>query len=85
MAAIRQMQAGARACFNAGLERDPTLAGQPRVTFVIGEDGHVKSASVAGLSDPGTTKCIERVIKGTFFPRDGDAGAGDVTVTWPGQ
>jgi hypothetical protein len=71
-----------RACYQKELNRSPDLAGKVIVTFVIGEDGTVKSATIAAgstLSDAAVTDCIRSNVLRLRFPPKGTRS----TVTYP--
>ena len=48
--------------------RDPKLRGRLVVTFTVGTDGAVTSASGAGFPDATVTDCIVAIIRGIRFP-----------------
>lgn len=71
-----------RACYEAGLARNPKLAGRVNIRFVIGLDGKVASVGNAGstLPDVEATHCVVQSFAGLRFPMpDG----GIVTVVYP--
>jgi hypothetical protein len=70
-------------CHDAGLRRDPNLAGRIVIRYVIEGDGHVSAASVASstVSDPELGACIARVVSTWLFP--GVEGGGSVTINYP--
>lgn len=79
---VRQSFGRFRACYEAGLRGNPTLAGRVSVRFVIGRDGAVLSAANGGsdLPDPGTVSCVVGAFRGLSFPAPPD---GIVTVAYP--
>lgn len=72
-----------RACYEAGLERQPELAGRVVVHFVIAANGAIDSAEVRedGLGDGAVAECIVADIRGWHFPEP--EGHGVVGVTYP--
>jgi hypothetical protein len=71
-----------RACYAAGLRKDPALAGRLSIRFLIDTDGAVVAASLAddALPDPAVAACVVRAFYGLSFPAT--VGA-EVTVTYP--
>lgn len=73
-----------RSCYNAGLTKDPTLAGQVVIEFTIAGSGKVsKSAAVDpdAFKDPAVPKCIAKAVKKWKFPKP--QGGGEVNVSYP--
>ena len=70
-----------RACYNAALGRDPTLAGRVTTTFVIRPDGTVRGASAnAEIADPQIGPCFAAAFAAlTFGPTEGAS----VRVVYP--
>lgn len=79
---IRQNFGRFRACYQAGLLRNPALAGRVTTSFVIGRDGSVSSVSNGGsdLPDSAVTSCVVRAFYGLSFPQP---EGGIVMVTYP--
>jgi hypothetical protein len=79
---VRQNFGRYRACYEAGLRKDPGLAGRVVVHFVIGRDGTVGAVSNGGsdLPDAAVIACILRGFSGLSFPQP---EGGIVTVTYP--
>jgi hypothetical protein len=79
---IRQNFGRFRACYEAGLQRNPSLHGTVSTRFVIGRDGAVSNVSDGGSSmpDPAVTSCVHRAFYGVSFPQP---EGGIVTVTYP--
>ena len=79
---VRQRAGAMRACYEAGLARDPTLAGRLAVRFVIDRTGSVSAASLEGssLADAQVNACIVREFRGLSFPTP---EGGVITVTYP--
>jgi hypothetical protein len=70
-----------RACYEAGLDRDPTLAGTVTLRFVIGRNGAATSISTYGdLKDAKATTCISKAVYELTFP---EPDGGIVTVSYP--
>lgn len=71
-----------RACYEAGLARDPTLTGRVSIRFVIGRDGNVSEVRSAGssLRDEAVIACVEQSFAGLMFPQP---EGGIVTVVYP--
>ena len=78
-----------RACYEAGLAENPTLAGRVSVDFVIGKDGLVAAArdGASELGDEGlfgarsesVRACIVRAFSALEFP----SAACTIRVTYP--
>ncbi len=79
---VRQNFGRFRACYEAGLTRNPSLAGTVRARFVIGRDGAVSNVGDGGSSmpDPAVTSCVIRAFYGLSFPQP---EGGIVTVVYP--
>jgi hypothetical protein len=79
---IRQNFGRFRGCYEFGLRSNPNLQGRVVVSFVIGVDGSVGSASNGGsdLPDPSVVSCIVRSFGGMSFP---EPDGGVVSVTYP--
>jgi hypothetical protein len=71
-----------RACYEKGLERDPTLTGRVLVRFVIERDGSVSKAGVSAndLPDCDVTRCVVQGFRNLRFPKP---EGGIVTVVYP--
>jgi hypothetical protein len=71
-----------RACYEAGLKKDPALKGIVSTKFVIGDTGAVESVKENGgsLGDPVVKTCVASVFKTMSFP---EPEGGKVTVTYP--
>ena len=71
-----------RACYERGLERNPSLAGRVTARFVIGRDGSVSNVGNGGsnLPDPSVSQCVLRAFYGLSFPQP---EGGVVTVVYP--
>jgi hypothetical protein len=71
-----------RACYERGLKTQPKLRGKITVSFVIGPDGSVRSATNAGsdLPDPGVVACVTKTFHAMKFPQP---EGGVVMVTYP--
>jgi hypothetical protein len=69
---IRGASDKTRACFEAGLKKDPALAGTLKLKFTITAKGTVlKVDAVADstLKDADVQKCVLEVVKGVAFPK----------------
>ena len=74
---IAGLRPGFRACYNTGLQSDPTMAGKVTISVKIGPNGEVSSADVAnnsGLSD-GVANCIARKLRNAQFDAPGGGGS----------
>lgn len=69
-------------CYNAGLERDKTLAGKVTLELQIGSDGRVSDAFISHstLADIEVDKCIAEAATSWAFPRP---QGGNVSVSYP--
>jgi hypothetical protein len=70
-------------CYEAALAVDPTIEGQIEVTFVIGRDGAVTSATSrasAALDGTRLGRCVVRAFYGISFPQP---EGGMMRVTYP--
>jgi hypothetical protein len=79
---VRQNFGRFRACYEAGLLKNPTLTGTVKTRFVIGRDGAVSNVGDGGSSmpDAAVTACVARSFYGIGFPQP---EGGIVTVTYP--
>ncbi len=74
-----------RACYQAGLERDPGLTGRLSVAFEIGPSGAVDAVEMVGAEefpDPEVPACIARAIASWQFPAPPDGGRIRVSYPW---
>ncbi len=70
-----------RVCYEAGLKKNPSLAGRVTVRFVIGADGSVSTASAkSDLSEPLVESCVTRAFQTLTFPKP---EGGIVSVSYP--
>lgn len=71
-----------RACYEAGLKKDPGLRGTVVTRFIIDTTGAVESASLSGgtLEDGNVKSCVRGVFAGLSFP---EPESGKVMVTYP--
>jgi hypothetical protein len=79
---VRQNQGRFRACYEAGLLKNPALAGTVSARFVIGRDGAVATVALGSSSmpDDGVASCVVSAFYGISFPQP---EGGIVTVTYP--
>lgn len=74
-------------CYDAGLAKQPQLAGRLVIEFVIGLDGHVESSSVAESTlgpDEAVSTCVTKAFKRMDFSKPGlEPGSGPVHVVFP--
>ncbi len=68
---IEDHRPAARACYEAGWERDPSIQGRLIINFEIDPDGKVVDASQSAqdeqITDPGVVGCVEAVIRALTF------------------
>jgi len=70
-----------RACYESALRSNPNLQGRVAVSFLIGRDGTVKTASGGGdIPDSGVVSCVTQAFYGLSFPAP---EGGTVRVTYP--
>ena len=82
---IREQSHLLRACYVAGLEREPELTGRVVTRFVINREGAVSAAGVddtSTLEDQEARSCVTRVFLGLVFPKP---EGGVVSVVYPIQ
>jgi hypothetical protein len=80
---VRQSSGRFRACYEAGLQRNPSLEGRVAVKFVIDREGQVALASPwadTTLPDASVAQCVTRAYQAMAFPRP---EGGIVTVVYP--
>jgi MYXO-CTERM domain-containing protein len=72
-----------RYCYNTGLVKNPSLAGNVTVNFVIDGQGKVASSTVASttLADTNVGACVANAVKRWMFPKP--PGGALVTVSYP--
>ena len=74
---IAGLRPGFRACYQTGLQSDPTMSGKVSFTVKVGPNGEVSSADVtsnSGLSD-GVANCIARKLRNAQFDAPGGSGS----------
>ena len=74
---VAGLRAKFRACYNTGLQSDPTMQGSITISARISPNGEVESATPQGgngLSD-GVQKCIARVVRNANFEAPGGTGS----------
>src|SRR5690606_39948346 len=80
---VREQSHLLRACYVAGLEREPALTGRVVTRFVINREGAVSAAGVddtSTLEDQEVRSCVTRVFLGLVFPKP---EGGVVSVVYP--
>lgn len=79
---VRQSFGRLRGCYEAGLRKDPSLAGRVAVKFVIDREGAVSTASAGehDLRDEAVVSCVVRGFAAMSFP---PPSGGIVTVVYP--
>lgn len=80
-ALIRNNHPRVRACYEAGLKKDPKLAGRVSLSFVIDKTGSARDMKLLDKSfpDEGVTKCIAKIFAGIAFL---EPPTGTVQVQW---
>ena len=70
-------------CYEQGLQTKPSLSGRVRVRFMIGQQGRVTTAGVAGSSvnSAKVENCIVNKLQAWNFPRP--VGGVSVKVVYP--
>jgi TonB family protein len=70
-----------RSCYNAGLTKDPALAGKLVVRFELGADGKVTSAEIVDdqLGDATVGACVAKALRRWTFPKS----EGGIVVSYP--
>ncbi|MCO4763663.1 MAG: energy transducer TonB [Myxococcales bacterium] len=68
---IRRKRGAIRACYQRGLQSDPTLHGKVEVRFLISPSGAVNHAKLGAspLQDEDVQRCVLRTLKTWRFPR----------------
>jgi len=71
-----------RECYNAGLQRDPALAGRVAIAFTIAPDGDTETVRSESSTLPSqeVVDCIVRAVDGWSFPAP---TGGEVEVVYP--
>jgi outer membrane biosynthesis protein TonB len=80
---VRQSFGRLRACYEAGLLRDPGLEGRVSVKFVIDREGAVTMAmpwADTTLPDQSVARCVSKAYESMSFPKP---EGGIVTVVYP--
>ncbi len=80
---IARKMGAIKACYQKGLQSNPSLSGKVKVKFLIAPTGAVTGVKVAdsGLNSPAVENCIVRNIKTWKFPRA--KGGGSTMVVYP--
>jgi hypothetical protein len=68
---VRTRSGQLRACYMRALSREPALAGKLVMQFSIDGDGHVTTASTAGLDNAAISDCIVGKLRSLLFPASG--------------
>jgi hypothetical protein len=65
-----------KACFKAGLKRDPSTNGEVKIRFVITNDGAVRAwmDNASSMTDEEVTSCVGELIKTLKFPKQKSPG-----------
>lgn len=82
-ATVRASRSEMRACYEAALKNDKTLAGSVELEFVIEPDGTVGKHAIGAkstLPDPAVGKCLDEMVSKLSFPA---FGGEKITVTYP--
>ncbi len=82
-AIVRAARNEMRACYEAGLKNDKTLAGTAQLEFVIEPDGTVSKHAIGAkstLPDAAVSKCLDGVVAALSFPA---FGGEKITITYP--
>jgi hypothetical protein len=79
---VRNANSKFLACYQAGLQKNPTLAGRVTVKFTIDKNGAPKAVTVAGgdLSDKSVGQCLTKAVSSLTFPQP---DRGEVVVSYP--
>ena len=82
-ATIAKYLSQVRACYESGLQTNPSLAGQVNMNFVIAGDGAVSTSKVAKstLGHSGVENCISTKMLNWKFPKP--VGGVNVKVNYP--
>jgi hypothetical protein len=77
---VRAHIAELRSCYDAGLAKDPTLAGKLVLRFEIGADGKVTLVEIVDDQlDATVSACVAKAVRRWAFPKS----EGGVVVTYP--
>lgn len=73
LAGVRSISPRARTCYENALRKQPSLKGTLTVSFVIGSNGRVSTASGSGFPDATVTECVSKAFMTLRFaaPADG--------------
>lgn len=79
---VRNANAKFLACYQAALQKNPTLAGRVTVKFTIDKNGAPKAVTVAGgdLTDKSVGQCLTKAVASLTFPQP---DRGEVLVSYP--
>jgi len=83
-AALRALVPRFRECYQAARVADPQARGSINLTFVIGEDGHVRSVASPEIPDAAALdtlpRCTEIALRGATLPRPQGNGTVEAEV-----
>lgn len=81
---IRNHRPEVTGCYQEGLARDRSLAGEAKVRFLIGPRGRIDNVEVyeSSLGDVGVEECILATMRDWRFPRPRPRGS-SVLLTYP--
>jgi len=84
---VARMKGRFRACFNAGLRADKTMAGSVTLTAKVGANGQVLSVDAsAGASLRPIVSCLQAVVRsGGFAPPEGGSAVISIPITFTRQ
>ena len=80
---IRRKMGAIKACYQKGLQSNPSLKGKVAVKFLIQPSGKIGGAKIkdSSLNSPSVESCILRNVKSWRFPRAD--GGGSTMVIYP--
>lgn len=85
-AVVARMRGRFRACYQAGLERDPTLQGSVSLVAKVGQSGEVVSVSGGGGGLGAIVPCLKAVVRsGGFSPPEGGMGLVSISIIFRHQ
>jgi hypothetical protein len=80
---VRAKMPFVRACFDAGLSREPGIGGRITLRFTIGPEGRVDAVEIVEdeLGEPSVATCLAESITTWQFPRP--RGGRSITIAYP--